>query len=367
MDSGQHQTDRPPSTKYVVHHVAAFTRVPGSLVSDYVDRSRARRLAEPGPIEAASVLLAERFNNHGFCSPFDYPCNVFDGDEPYVIGVFGGSVAHWFATQVREILAEELDATGALAGRRPVVLNFGSAGMKQPQTLLALNYFLSEGQRLDAAVVIDGFNDAALSFVNHEMGYQPSAPSIPHLQDLGASLDQFKTVDVVEARSDDETAQAIAQHWAVCSRLLHDLCRSGGIFVMQLVQPNQYHGLKPLSDAEREYAISDTTPYRRAVELIYPELRRHSALLANDGYNVIDATSAFDEVGETIYSDNCCHYNLRGNLILKDIVIDNLLLKDTPAPTRQLASPDRREALQRHSSRLVDEANSEDDFLYPLW
>ena len=50
--------------------------------------------------------------------------------------------------------------------------------MKQPQNLAALTHFLALGQRLDAAVLIDGFGVAALSFHNVQLGYQPEAPSI---------------------------------------------------------------------------------------------------------------------------------------------------------------------------------------------
>ena len=54
-------------------------------------------------------------------------------------------------------------------------------GYKQPQQLLVPTYFLSIGQVFDLVVNIDGFNEVALSSVNHQRGLDISMPSAMHL------------------------------------------------------------------------------------------------------------------------------------------------------------------------------------------
>ena len=57
-------------------------------------------------------------------------------------------------------------------------------GYKQPQQLLVLSYFLSIGQTFDLVVNIDGFNEVALSSLNHQRGLDISMPSAMHLDPL---------------------------------------------------------------------------------------------------------------------------------------------------------------------------------------
>jgi hypothetical protein len=73
--------------------------------------------------------------------------------------VFGGSFAAGFVGHAGpERVFAELQTLPALAGKRLVV-----AGFKQPQSLLALAYLLSLGLEIDAALLIDGFNEVVLA------------------------------------------------------------------------------------------------------------------------------------------------------------------------------------------------------------
>jgi hypothetical protein len=159
-------------------------RIP--LVHPYFGISpRRQSAATAGPIQFQLPLIARlvsgeeagqiRTNNHGFYSTRDYP---FRGQpEDYIVGIFGGSVSNYFSAVESARLARLLVERTPWRHRRVVVLNFAQNGFKQPQQALILTYFLGIGQRFDAVVNIDGFNEAALGFSeNWQNGVDVSMP-----------------------------------------------------------------------------------------------------------------------------------------------------------------------------------------------
>jgi hypothetical protein len=91
--------------------------------------------------------------------------------DDFVIAVFGGSVAAWMVKEARETLVSALPDE-IVRGRRVVVQSLALGGYKQPQQLMALNYFLVLGERVDAVINVDGFNEVALTIhanVTHQV------------------------------------------------------------------------------------------------------------------------------------------------------------------------------------------------------
>ena len=122
-------------------------------------------------------------NNFGFVSAYDYPF-VKKNPNQFVIGIFGGSVGAWFCHVGVHRLLEDLEADSRFRVLDIVPLCFSHEGYKQPQQLLVLAYFLSIGQAFDMVVNIDGFNEIALSSLNHQRGLDISMPSVMHLDPL---------------------------------------------------------------------------------------------------------------------------------------------------------------------------------------
>ena len=122
-------------------------------------------------------------NNFGFVSAYDYPF-VKKNPNQFVIGIFGGSVGAWFCHVGVHRLLEDLKADSRFRVLDIVPLCFSHEGYKQPQQLLVLAYFLSIGQAFDMVVNIDGFNEIALSSLNHQRGLDISMPSVMHLDPL---------------------------------------------------------------------------------------------------------------------------------------------------------------------------------------
>ncbi|MEM9291962.1 MAG: hypothetical protein AAGD01_09800 [Acidobacteriota bacterium] len=90
------------------------------------------------------------------------------GDEA-VVGIFGGSVAMVMGFAGEAELLSLLARHPSLEGRPLRVVNYGLGGYKQPQALLTLAYRLSQGERFDLVILVDGFNEIALPPV-HNVG-----------------------------------------------------------------------------------------------------------------------------------------------------------------------------------------------------
>jgi hypothetical protein len=80
-----------------------------------------------------------------------------------LVAVFGGSVAASFVGDggVEQVF-DRIRELPELQGRRLVRLSLAQAGYKQPQSLMTLAYLLSLGAKLDAVLLLDGFNEIAL-------------------------------------------------------------------------------------------------------------------------------------------------------------------------------------------------------------
>jgi len=96
-----------------------------------------------------------------------------------------------------------------------VPLCFAHEGYKQPQQLIVLAYFLSIGQRFDLVVNIDGFNEVAIGALNERHGWDPSMPSVMHLDPLltvinQASLTPAKIVALASITRDRDRLDRIA-------------------------------------------------------------------------------------------------------------------------------------------------------------
>ncbi len=115
----------------------------------------------------------------------------------------------------------------------------------------------------------------------------------------------------------EELVDEGARVWERASRQLDAVCRAHGIRYVHVLQPNQYDpGSKPLSDAEREVAYQEESPYKPAVERGYPLLREAGERLVADGVVFRDLSGVFADVEEPLYADVCCHFGAEGNRLL---------------------------------------------------
>ncbi len=167
-----------PLSKLVLHPYLGFIRRPGTPISRVAGKSRLDRMLPDAATAPDWVKL--RSNNYGFFAATDYPAKRTDPSE-YLIGIFGGSVGHWFALQGAEKLKTQLETEPEFQERNIRILNYAQSGFKQPQQLQTLSYFLMLGQSLDFVVNIDGFNELTLATINRKRRIDADMPSAQQL------------------------------------------------------------------------------------------------------------------------------------------------------------------------------------------
>lgn len=325
-------------------------------------------------------------NNHSFIQRRDYvlahpgccdfPVVQRDPDEA-IIGIFGGSVAGnvAHAAQAEDRLARLLAGAPRFAGKRIRVLSFAVGGHKQPQQLAILAYYLSLGQKLDAIVDVDGFNEVVFGHEDLDHGIALTFPT-PWLSLARFLSDQRIKPDAglllaayhdIEARTWNERAdrcrrfatcylfawtmakwhalgapnwsstadvpvnpdyfavnkpapgdpfEQIADNWAESLALMAAMAQAHGTPFVAMIQPNQWFRattpFKPRTqDGFNQYAMRMVPPGYRALIARIPRLRER-------GVTVLDPTKIFDALGNDIYEDDCCHFVAAGNAMLVD-------------------------------------------------
>ncbi len=143
--------------------------------------------------------VGEGVNNQGFEDAHDYPFRP--GPRQYVVGVFGGSLAHYLASyEARShVLARRLQRVPQLADKEVVVLSMAARAYKQPQALLTLSYLMSLGQHFDAVLNLDGFNEVALANLNRRAGVAVGMPDVKLMLPLLHFAGRNLTVAEIEA------------------------------------------------------------------------------------------------------------------------------------------------------------------------
>jgi hypothetical protein len=306
-------TDRLPATDWrsrvAPHPFLGYSARPGISITEGMSSDVVSRMLGPKPPPGNHADWAAcRANRLGFFSQGEYPLDC--GDSDCVTAIFGGSLAQWCAIQGGARLESALRDAGY--AKRPRVINAAFHGHKQPQSCITFCLLKLMGQRIDVAILIDGFNDVALASRNASLGYWYLAPSMPYLM---AVLGEER-VEWIKRRASDASASDMVKAWLVASRLMAAMSHCEGIRFVHVLQPNQYYSKKPFTDFERQHCLSSTSPYRSAVQSFYPLLREAGSGLRECGVDFLDAVDVFDEISETVYADNCCHLNTLGNTIL---------------------------------------------------
>lgn len=116
--------------------------------------------------------------------------------------------------------------------------------------------------------------------------------------------------------------------WKRSSQQMHTVCESHGIRYLHFLQPNQYlPESKPLSNDEQRIAYEAQSPYRQVVEEGYPLLQAAGKELRSAGVEFVDLSLLFREVDDTLYVDNCCHFNRTGNEIMSEAIAEVLTME----------------------------------------
>ena len=308
-----------------------------------------------------------------------------ENSNAYYIGITGGSVAFLFYQEGLDTLKDKLQQCSYFQDKEIVFVSMAIMGFKQPQQLMALNYYLSMGGQLDLLINIDGFNEVVLGILeNVPVNVNPFYPRGWYyltqgladrdvLMGAGAMLntvEQTKRItkladtspiqysftaallwklyvknagykilrlqqNIHQQASDSEdnmaltldACQVVADNlaedlhtvWQTCSVQMDVVCRGNDIRYYHFLQPNQYFDVpKPFS--ESELALDRNPHIELLVTALYPGLISKGRELAAQGIQFHDMTMVFSDVPDTLFIDECCHFNRRGNEILAEAI-----------------------------------------------
>ena len=112
--------------------------------------------------------------------------------------------------------------------------------------------------------------------------------------------------------------------WNESSFLMAQMLRGLGIPYLHVLQPNQYFSKKKFTDEENRIAISWGNGLAGQIHKYYPRMVAAGETLSKEGVDFVSAVDIFDDVGDTIYTDECCHFNVEGNLLLGKFIVAHL-------------------------------------------
>ena len=148
---------------------------------------------------------------------------------------------------------------------------------------------------------------AAIIQGNHELAAMASA----------YTLEKHGPRSGLRAEGETERLQAAARFWYRGSVALARLAAVAGADYYHFLQPNQYvPGSKPLSPEERELYYKPEELHGYFAARGYPLLQEFNQDLPGQGINYFDLTGIFVDHPETLYKDDCCHVNPRGDELL---------------------------------------------------
>lgn len=102
-------------------------------------------------------------NYNDFCLPGIDPITKKSSEMLNVV-IMGGSVAKDLYSYSGERIKQQLKSSEKYRDKEVNLVVFALGGFKQPQQLLALNYFMALGAEYDVVINLDGFNEIVLPY-----------------------------------------------------------------------------------------------------------------------------------------------------------------------------------------------------------
>ena len=171
-------------------------------------------------------------------------------------------------------------------------------------------------------VVLDRVYRRTVDEYSRELGRFSNLPSNASQSSL------IQVTPRVRTREGSDLYADIANQWARASLMMNELLAARGVRYFHVLQPNQYLTRHTFSDAEARVALSEESPYRKAVAEGYPALLSTAAHVEPERF--FNGLDVFDRETSAVYMDNCCHYTRTGNLLLADFIAKSILASPGP-------------------------------------
>lgn len=119
--------------------------------------------------------------------------------------------------------------------------------------------------------------------------------------------------------------ERIASLWSNSSRQMHDVLKANKISYFHFIQPNQFYPTKRVfSEHEKKSRLIEENGYSEGARKGYPFLVSKINELKKSGINIYNVACIFDNIKDTVYIDNCCHYNQTGSEIFSGYIANSI-------------------------------------------
>lgn len=322
-------------------------------------------------------------NSSGFTSDYEYPYSKKTND--FVIGIFGGSVAHGlpiFSIEGDEVVKRLKNKVKNLKDKNIIFLNFAAGAMKQPQQFSIFSHY---ADTLDLSINLDGYNEISFNpptlpvqypnwyellfgdKIEQAQGliklkrirkFERSITLIPlqysifdksntyyvlwYFANKAINKYSYKIskqlldghssdIDKLQMGNEENKMNEGVQNWGHFSRYQAILAKGLGKPAFFFIQPSpRVLNSKPYSDVELKQlaSIKNLTQRQKLTTKAYKNLHIESEKIKKISPFVYDLSTIFANNPNTLYIDDCCHLNKQGYKILTDemfrIIINSL-------------------------------------------
>jgi hypothetical protein len=321
-----------------------------------------------------------KVNKYGFTGE---PVFLKKQENTINIVILGGSVANQLFCLSRNTLIDTLKTFSNLKNKTIHVVGLGIGAYRQPQQLMAINYYLAHGGEFDILINVDGFNEAHFPKAMMEKHIFPSYPfrwnqyiasfNTNQIKEIGkialyqrikqrlvaifdhanfsvtanvlwSFLDGLldtriykahqhleKTLEKKDAKSfhisgPNEAVEDIVNFsvdiWFRSSHQLANLAKMNGASYFHFIQPNIHiKNSKALTDNEKSLVKNLSSHFNPDIlNTIYPLFSKKGQELIKFDTHFYDLTYIFKNEKQTIYVDTCCHYNQVGNDVMAKFI-----------------------------------------------
>lgn len=142
-----------------------------------------------------------------------------------------------------------------------------------------------------------------------------------HVEATGEGGDAWLALEPAAAEPDAAAIDRALGLWMESSVLLDRAQKADGALYLHFLQPNQYFDTgRRFSDEERAIAFSHESVFADYIRRDYARWVGAVASLRSRAVRAESLVHLFDPVGETVYSDDCCHFNDRGQRLLAEVI-----------------------------------------------
>ncbi len=121
--------------------------------------------------------------------------------------------------------------------------------------------------------------------------------------------------------ADEKQPGAGAEAWYLSTLRMAQLAGQAGIRSYHFLQPSLHlEGAKPLSAAEKALAKVGAKRYGPPSKRGYPALLKWGSRLREQSVAFHDLSNVFQGKEQTLYVDECCHFNPEGNKIMAQAI-----------------------------------------------